>query len=230
MDKKQTGRIEAFSDGVFTVAITLLILEIKVPDVPQGSGGRELIQALIAKWPSFLAFVISFVTILIMWINHHGLFNLIETVDRRALFANGLVLLLVTFVPFPTAVLSRYFNEDAANAATAFYCGTFLGINISYSILWFTVARHKRLLRAAIEQAHIDRIWKAYLFALPVYLIATIVALFSAFGGLAICSSLWLLWAWLNYGPEGATGNVETHSTANASATAHSSTDSHGGG
>ncbi len=202
MDKKETGRVEAFSDGVFTVAITLLILEIKVPEIPPGAAGRELIQALLARWPSFLAFVISFVTILIMWINHHGLFNLIQTVDRRALFANGLVLLLVTSVPFPTAVLARYINEEAANVAAAFYCGTYLLICLAFNVLWLTAAAHNRLIRAHVEQAHLNRVWKAYLLALPIYLVATVLALFSAFGGLAVCSLLWLLWARLDYGPQ----------------------------
>jgi uncharacterized membrane protein len=214
MAQKETARVEAFSDGVFTVAITLLILEIKVPEIPHGAASSVLIHALLARWPSFLAFIISFVTVLIMWINHHGLFNLVQTVDRKALFANGLMLLLVTFVPFPTAVLASYVNEDAANAAAAFYCGTCFLICLAYNVFWFTVAARKRLIQAHVEQAHLNRIWKAYLLALPIYLISTVVALFSAFGGLAICSLLWLLWARLNYGAEEATGNVKTRGPA----------------
>ena len=106
--EKETSRVEAFSDGVFAIAITLLILEIKVP---------HLLHALLAEWPSLLAFVLSFSAVLVMWINHHGLFNLMQTIDRRSLVANGLLLLLVTFVPFPTAVLAAYIDQEAAHAA-----------------------------------------------------------------------------------------------------------------
>src|SRR5690349_5557000 len=77
-DAKETARVEAFSDGVFAIAITLLILEIKVPHLPSGAGSRELLHALLAEWPSLLAFVLSFTAVLVMWINHHGLFNLIQ--------------------------------------------------------------------------------------------------------------------------------------------------------
>ena len=102
---------------------------------------------------------------------------------------------------------------SAANAAAAFYCGTYLLICLSYNLLWFTAATRRRLVHAHVEPVHVRRIRQAYLVALPIYLIATIVAWFSAYAGLAISSLLWLLWARLSYGPEEATGNIETHST-----------------
>jgi uncharacterized membrane protein len=206
---KETARVEAFSDGVFAIAITLLILEIKVPHLPSGAGSRELLYALLAEWPSFLAFVHSFTAILIMWINHHGLFNLIQTIDRRALFANGLLLLLITFVPFPTAVLAAYIDQQAANAAAAVYCGTYVLICLTYNFLWHSVATARRLVEARVSQTQIKRVRRAYLIALAIYLVATIVALFSAFAGLAISSSLWVLWALLNYGPKEEAGNIQ---------------------
>jgi uncharacterized membrane protein len=210
MNRKETARVEAFSDGVFAVAITLLILEIKVPHLPDGSANRELLKALLAEWPSLLAFVLSFAAVLVMWINHHGLFKLLQTIDRRALFANGLLLLLVTFVPLPTAVLAAYIDQEAANAAVAVYCGTYVLICLAYNLLWYSAAADRQLVKAQVSQAHINRIRRAYLIALPVYLAATVVALFSAFAGLAITSSLWVLWALLNYGPQEEAGNVQT--------------------
>jgi uncharacterized membrane protein len=207
-DAKETARVEAFSDGVFAIAITLLILEIKVPHLPSGAGSRELLHALLAEWPSLLAFVLSFTAVLVMWINHHGLFNLIQTIDRRSLFANGLLLLLITFVPFPTAVLAAYIDQEAANAA-AVYCGTYVLICLAYNLLWHSTAIDRRLVEAQVSQTHINSIRRAYLIALPIYLVATVVALFSAFAGLAISSSLWVLWALLNYGPKEEAGNVQ---------------------
>src|SRR5882672_2129896 len=100
----ETGRIEAFSDGVFAIAITLLVLDLKVPRALQD--GRTLASSLGAMWPSYLAFVTSFATILIMWINHHRMFTLIGRADDRVMFYNGLLLLGVTVVPF-TAQPSR---------------------------------------------------------------------------------------------------------------------------
>jgi uncharacterized membrane protein len=209
VDRKETARIEAFSDGVFAIAITLLILEIKVPHLPGGAANRELLQSLLAEWPSLLAFVLSFAAVLIMWVNHHGLFNLLQTIDRRSIFANGLLLLLVTFVPFPTAVLAAYIDQEAANAAAAVYCGTYVLICFAYNLLWQSAAADRRLVKAQVSQTHINRIRRAYLIALPIYLAAAVVALFSAFAGLAITSSLWVLWALLNYGPKEEAGNVQ---------------------
>jgi uncharacterized membrane protein len=207
--EKETARVEAFSDGVFSIAITLLILEIKVPHLPSGAGSRELLHSLLAEWPSLLAFVLSFSAVLVMWINHHGLFNLIQTIDRRSLFANGLLLLLITFVPFPTAVLAAYINQAAANAAAAVYCGTYVLICLAYNLLWHSAAIDRRLVEAHVSQTHINRIRRAYLIALPIYIVAAVVALFNAFAGLAISSSLWVLWALLNYGPKEEAGNVQ---------------------
>ena len=94
MAEKETGRVEAFSDGVFAIAITLLILEIKVPKLSarQPTGGAR--PGAPRLWPSFLAFLLSFFAILIMWINHHGLFNLVRRVSPGFLYANGFLLLL----------------------------------------------------------------------------------------------------------------------------------------
>jgi uncharacterized membrane protein len=102
---RETARVEAFSAGVFAIAITLLTLEIRVPHLPLEAGDPQLGAALRALWPSFLTFAGTFGAILTMWINQHGFFDLLERVDRRFLHANGLLLLLITFVPFPMALL-----------------------------------------------------------------------------------------------------------------------------
>ncbi len=132
--EKKTARLAAFSDGVFAVAMTLLVIDLKVPPPPPGAANHQLWGI----WPSFLAFVMSFVATLIMWVNHHGLFGLIQGVDARLLFANGLLLLLVTCVPFPTAVLAAHLNRETANTAAALYCGTYVVINLAYNLPWHT--------------------------------------------------------------------------------------------
>ncbi len=122
-EARETARIEAFSDGVFAIAATLLVLDLKVPH--DAAGGPGLLRALAAQWPAYLAFVTSFAFIGIMWINHHRLFTLIKRSDNLLLVFNGLLLLGVTFVPFPTAVLAEYIPRDGGHVAAAVYSGTY---------------------------------------------------------------------------------------------------------
>ena len=200
--EKETARLEAFSDGVFAVAITLLILEIRVPQL-QIEGNRNLLLSLGRLWPSFLAFVLSFFVVLLIWINHHELFRMVNRVDRVLMFANGSLLLMVTFIPFSTAMLARYFGTPAANTAVAFYCGTFLVTSLCHNLLFESVARNRRLLRHDISDLAISRIRRTYHLGLATYSISFLVAIFSPIGGLVISSALWLLWATLRYGSTG---------------------------
>jgi uncharacterized membrane protein len=197
--------VEAFSDGVFAIAMTLLILEIKVPHPPPDVPASKwwLLASLAQLWPSFVAFVLSFGTVLIMWVNHHGLFKHVHRVDNRLLFANGLLLLVVTFVPFPTAVLAEYLDKPGANAAATFYCATFVMISLSYNLLLRVVTRNRapRADESPAHEAALARVRWAYRAGLVVYTAAALAAVFSAVAGLAICLSLWVLWTLLNYSP-----------------------------
>ena len=111
---KGTARVEAFSDGVFAIAITLLILDIKVPAVaddgawPSNANGW-LLHELGRHWTAYVAYVMSFAVILVMWVNHHRIFELLARIDRPFLFWNGLLLMLISIVPFPTSLLATYF-------------------------------------------------------------------------------------------------------------------------
>lgn len=199
MTDKETNRVEAFSDGVFAIAITLLILEIKVPDFDKIVSPEKLLFSLVDLWPSYFAFLLSFIAILIMWINHHGFFKYIHNIDPKFLFANGFLLLMVTFVPFPTAVLAKYFNTPAANIASAFYCGTFVLIGSAYNLLWFTSAYKRRLIKPDISDKLIIKIRNAYWFGIVMYLISFILSYFYPALGLSLNLSLWILWTVLDY-------------------------------
>jgi uncharacterized membrane protein len=166
MSEKNTARVEAFSDGVFAIALTLLILEIRVPHLADGASNRELGSALLALWPSFLAFLLSFGVVLTMWINHHEFMRVVERADARFLFANGFLLLMVTFVPFPTALLAQYLGTRAANAAVAFYCGTFVMVNIAFNVLLYSVVKNRRLLFRDKSDTSLTKVRKAYQWAL----------------------------------------------------------------
>jgi len=193
-DAKETGRVEAFSDGVFAIAITLLVLELKVPHVGDGGNGR-LAAALLAQWPSYLAFVTSFATILIMWVSHHYMFTFVRRADARFLYANGLLLFVVTVVPFPTALVAEYFEKPEASTAAAVYGGTFVLCSIAYNILWRTaIGRQRRLLRADVSEANIRDLTRRYLWGLPMYALATAAAFVSVYATFAICLGLWVFW------------------------------------
>ena len=200
MAEKETGRVEAFSDGVFAIAITLLILEIKVPKLSHDSDPAALAAELLGLWPSYLAFLLSFFAILIMWINHHGLFSMVRRVNPGFLYANGFLLLLISFVPFPTSVLAEYLDGRSMNAAAAFYCGTFIFISIGYNLTWQCIVRGD-LLKQDISSSHIRKITLAYRYGMTVYVVSTILALFNGYLGLGMNLSLWVLWAVLGYKP-----------------------------
>jgi uncharacterized membrane protein len=199
MSEKDTSRVEAFSDGVFAIALTLLILEIRVPHLRFGASNLELGSALLALWPSFLAFLLSFGVVLTMWINHHEFMRVVQRADARFLFANGFLLLMVTFVPFPTALLAQYLGTTAANAAVAFYCGTFVLVNIAFNVLLYSVVKNRRLLFRDTSDTSLTKVRQVYQWAFLVYVLSFVVALFNAVAGLVICSSLWILWAGLGY-------------------------------
>jgi uncharacterized membrane protein len=115
---KETSRIETFSDGVFSIAITLLIIELL--QHLHSKAGEGLVSFLLNHWESFFAFVLGFLTILICWINHHLVFNYIERSDSKLMWVNAFVLLVVTFTPFPTAVLAEYFDLEKRYAMAFF--------------------------------------------------------------------------------------------------------------
>jgi uncharacterized membrane protein len=200
MAEKSKGRIEAFSDGVFAIALTLLILEIRPPPVEAGADVGTFFAALVGLWPSFLAFGFSFFVVLVMWVNHHELFGLVRGVDHPFLFANGFLLLVVTFVPFPTAILARFLSTAAANAAAAFYCGTFLVTSIAYNLLFLSVAYKRRLVRPEVSDEELAVVRRAYYLGFVVYAASVVLALWHAAAGLGLCVSLWLMWVSLNYG------------------------------
>lgn len=181
---------------MFAIAITLLILEIRPPH----AGDHGLWAGLLALWPSYVAFALSFLVILIMWVNHHELMRLVRGVGYPFLFANGLLLFTVTFVPFPTAVLAEHLATPQARPAVAFYCGTFVINSLSWGLLWWAILRGG-LLRAEVDAETIGRIRRAYRFGPVVYLAAMLVALIQPALGLAINASLWILWIRLGYRP-----------------------------
>jgi uncharacterized membrane protein len=145
----ETSRIEAFSDGVFAIAITLLILDVHVPTLSQGPLG----VALKRQWPTYVAYLISFSFIGIMWVNHHRLFNHIRRSDNGLVFLNLLLLLGVSVVPFPTALIAAHYYAPGRTLAAAVFNGTYVLIAIFFNILWRHIVRGELLDSATQESA-----------------------------------------------------------------------------
>jgi TMEM175 potassium channel family protein len=161
----ETSRVEAFSDGVFAIAITLLILDVHVPTSAQGSLGH----ALARQWPTYVAFLISFAFIGIMWVNHHRLFNHIRRTDNGLMFLNLLLLLGVTIVPFPTALIAAHYYTGGRTIAAAVFNGTYVVIAIFFNVLWHHAVRSDLLDASTRESA--EAISKQYAVGPVSYLI-----------------------------------------------------------
>jgi TMEM175 potassium channel family protein len=143
-------RLEAFSDGVFAIAITLLVLDLVVPD--PGEEGARLGARLAHQWPSYVAYVVSFLVIGIIWVNHHTVFNRVRLVDRPVLFANLALLLVVSVIPFPTRLIAEYLTAGPdSHLAAAIYSATMLAMGVAYSALWLAVTRDARLLHEHVD-------------------------------------------------------------------------------
>jgi len=171
----ETARIEAFSDGVFAIAITLLILEIRVP--PQTAEG-VLRDALLDLWPSYLAFLASFMTIGVMWLNHHRLFILINKKDDGLIALNLLLLLGITWLPFPTALLAEHLLGPHVDqqAAAVVYAGSFFAISVVFNVMW----RYAVRVKIVNDDLNVAAITKQYAFGPIMYALLVGIAFFSA--------------------------------------------------
>jgi len=146
------SRLEAFSDGVFAVAITLLALDLTV----EGPGHGRLLDQLYDKWPAFLAYLISFFMIGIVWVNHHALVRSIIKVDRLLLFLNLVLLLFVVLIPFATSTEAAYFphNNDDARLAMALYAGVFLGMSLGFGAIFEWTLHGDRVYQPVPRERH----------------------------------------------------------------------------
>jgi uncharacterized membrane protein len=169
----ETARIEAFSDGVFAIAITLLILQIRVPCLADGPLG----PALLRQWPSYVSYVISFVFIGIMWINHHRLFTHIRRSDTGLMLLNLLLLLGVTFVPYPTSVLAAHLGHPDQRLAAVFYSATYFCIAEFFNTLWWYASSEKRrLMDHTVSGAAAQAIRRQYALGPMAYVVSTLMA------------------------------------------------------
>jgi uncharacterized membrane protein len=174
-----TSRLETFSDGIFAIAATLLIL-----DVHAGTGA--LGTSLLHSWPSYAAYAVSFITIGIIWINHHTVFSQISLVDRPFLLVNVLFLMSVAFIPFPTRLIAAHLRTSGLEAAALSYGATLTLTAVFFNALWFYASVNRRLLRSDADPRIVSGISRSYLPGPFIYLGASLIALGSAFASVVL--------------------------------------------
>jgi uncharacterized membrane protein len=155
--------METFSDGVFAIAATLLVLEIGIDRKHGVAAGLTHI------WPSYLAYATSFLTIGIIWMNHHHTVSLIDRVDRTFLFVNNLLLLVIAFLPFPTRLVAEHLHGSGARPATLAYVATFVVMAAMHQLFWQYARRGRRLIAAGVSDGALHSVDLAYLPGVPMY-------------------------------------------------------------
>jgi uncharacterized membrane protein len=186
-----TNCAEAFSDGVFAIAATLLVLELKIPHVEPGG----LSEALLERWPSYATYVVSFLTIGIIWVNHHAVMDRIKSVDRPLLFLNIVFLMAVAVIPFPTALLADYLRAGHdERLAAAIYGVTMAVMGIAFGLIWAYAVLSDDLLHQGIDPNLARRSLLIFAAGNPLYLLAIGVSLLSAEAALAIYALLALFY------------------------------------
>lgn len=191
--QKETTRVEAFSDGVFCVALTLLAIEIGV-ETKGVETNRGLANALVHLWPKFLAYGISFINVLLAWMGHHGLFKNLRNTDNRVMISNGLLLLLVALVPFPTKTLGLFLMTGAFKTAVIFYTGYFVLISIAFRLTWYAACSGRELLHHNISRKEINNITKNENLGLICNSAIVLISFFSPWTGLALSFVMWVYW------------------------------------
>ena len=184
-----TGRVEAFSDGVFAVAITVLVFGL----LPVGTGKILNAQILLHAWPQYFAYVVSFLSIGIMWMNHHTIMAHVARVDRPLLVLNLLLLMAVVAVPFPTALVAEHLTgpSKAAATATVTYGLVMIAISAGFAALWVYVATHPTAVGAALPPEALRDSIPGFTLGGAVYVGGTLIAaLVSALAGLIIFGAL----------------------------------------
>jgi len=184
-------RLDAFSDGVFAIAITLLVIEIHVPKVEHG-----LAAALAGQWPVYLAYVASFIIIGIWWANHHELFEHFVKSDHLLMLLNTLHLMSIAFLPFATAVIAEYATKGTQDALVSvlLYSGTLLFAAITYNLVWHYAVR-AGLLRPGLAPEYVERRHLMGAASASVYVVAVAASFVNVWVSLAICFAIALYFA-----------------------------------
>lgn len=178
------ARLEALTDGVFAIAITLLVIEIGVPSV---EAGESLARAILDQWPSYAAYTVTFFLVGAYWVNHHRMFTLLKGVNHTFLLLNVLFLMAIAIIPFPNALLAEYTQEPSLRSvAAAVYGLAMLALAVLFNAVWWYAARRATLLREDCNQVLVRKVLRSYLVGPLLYLIGVILALVQPIASLVL--------------------------------------------
>jgi uncharacterized membrane protein len=173
---KELDRIVTFSDGVFAIAITLLVLNIETPEIPANLVAEELPGRLLDLWPKFLSYVISFLVILTYWIAHHSIFSAIRGYDRKLIWLNSLFLMCVAFLPFPASLFGEYGEQPLV---VAIYAGSLAITRLLLTAVWWYASSGRRLLDRDLD-ANMIKAYRLRGLAIPlIFLLSIFISFFS---------------------------------------------------
>ena len=191
-----TGRVEAFSDGVMAIAITLLVLDLKIPPLDEVRDGH-LVEALAARWPSYVAYLVAFLTIGIIWLNHRTLVDRIRRFDARLHWLNLMLLLGVATLPWPTALVAEYVQRGGpdASAAAALYGLLATLMALPWGFIWRHLADRPDLLEPGFDAGYARAEWRRGFVGLPIYIAATLIALVLPLVALGLYLAIAILYA-----------------------------------
>jgi len=203
----QTGRVEAFSDGVMAIAITLLVLDLKVPSDAETRGAGSLIAAMGQHWPSYLAYLAAFLTIGIIWLNHRAFVDKIRRFDSRLHWLNLALLLGIATLPFPTALLAAYLAEGGAPASTAAVVYGLLSVAtaLPWTLMWRHIVRHPELLEPPFDVDHARAELRRASIGPLIYVLAVPLDLFLPLAALLFYIAIAVLYAITNQGVQAST-------------------------
>ena len=187
----RTDRLETFADGVLAIAATLLILNV---DAQVADHAPDLGDRLLEIWPSYAAYAVSFLTIGIIWVNHHAIMEQVERADRVFLFLNVGFLLVVAFIPFPTRLVAEHVRHEGATAAALAYGITLTVTALMFNAVWFYASVGGRLLRRDHDPKAVKGITRSYLPAPWIYLAMTLVALVDPTASVILYGAFALFW------------------------------------
>jgi len=191
LDARGPERVEAFSDGVFAIAITLLVLEIQLPSLGENPSPESLLNSLGSLWPSYIGYLVSFLTIGNAWINHHNLFRLVGRVSHSLMITNLLLLMAIGFLPFPTALLADTLGKPGEQVGVVVYAGVFVFTAVMFNLLWLSV---KKVLKPGVPRSVIEAINRSYLLGPPISAAALVIAFVNPTIGILVIGGLMVLY------------------------------------
>ncbi len=193
--EKKTTRLEAFSDGIFGVAITLLAIEIGISEY-QNPTNENLWQKILEKWPEYFAYFNSFATVLLIWMGHHKIIDKIWKANHWVILLNGFALLFIVLFPFPTKTVGSFIGTPAQNTAISFYAGYTGIIVLTMFFLNLGILNNKKLIINPEKNIYwFKKQTKQQLIAIMCYALAAVIAFYSPITALAITFLMWIFWA-----------------------------------